>query len=124
MSKEISRVENFHNERVRFWDSVAQQSSIHGSGSRGYYKRLWQIFQNYVSPGLRVLEIGCSEGDLLASVKPSYGLGIDFSDKMIERARRRHPELNFIVADALTFTTKETFDVIILSDLVNDLWNA
>src|SRR5439155_4167137 len=36
-------------------------------------------------------------------------------------ARRRHPQLEFHVADAFEFSTGETFDYLILSDLVNDL---
>ena len=71
-----------------------------------------------------MIEIGCDEGDLLASVHPSYGLGVDFSAKMIQRAKQRHPELDFICADGLAFTAEEPFDVIILSDLVNDVWDV
>ena len=81
---------------------------------RGHYAFL-------VPPGLRVLELGCGLGDLLAEVRPAYGVGVDFSPAMIDRARQRHPELGFQVADTSEFTTTETFDYILLSDLVNDL---
>jgi hypothetical protein len=44
---------------------------------------------------------------------------------MIRRAKERHPELTFLHADAHDLSTlEETFDVIILSDLVNDLWDV
>ena len=36
----------------------------------------------------------------------------------------RHPHLNFIQADAHEIEVKAKFDVIILSDIVNDLWDA
>ncbi len=72
---------------------------------------------------MRVLEIGCGHGDLLATLKPSMGVGLDFSKEMIRRAAARHPHLHFIVADAHDFVLNDTFDVIILSDLVNDLWD-
>ena len=36
----------------------------------------------------------------------------------------RHPSLEFIVADAHTLELDETFDIVILSDLVNDLWDV
>jgi hypothetical protein len=45
---------------------------------------------------------------------------------MLGRARKRHPDarLKFVQADAHDLELAETFDVIILSDLVNDLWDV
>ena len=43
---------------------------------------------------------------------------------MISAARQRHPHLRFIHADAHALNLSEKFDVIILSDLVNDLWDV
>jgi len=43
---------------------------------------------------------------------------------MINVARRRHPQLRFVQADAHALNLSEKFDVIILSDLVNDLWDV
>ena len=72
-----------------------------------------------------MLEIGCAEGDLLASTRPEYGVGIDFSDEMVKLAQAKHPGLNFKVMDAhQADQLKETFDFIILSDLVNDLYDV
>jgi SAM-dependent methyltransferase len=37
-------------------------------------------FMQFLIPlGKRVLELGCGRGDLLAALKPSYGVGIDFA---------------------------------------------
>ena len=83
-----------------------------------------QVFENLVPPGQRVIEIGCAQGDLLAALKPSYGVGVDFSPEMIAGARQKHPELTFVDADAHEISLDETFDVIILSDLVNDVWDV
>ncbi len=90
-----------------------------------YHRRLAEVYRFLVSPGQRVLEIGCGLGDLLAAVAPTRGLGVDFSSEMVKRAITRHPTLEFIHADAhdLSFL-KETFDVIILSDLANDAWDV
>ncbi len=68
--------------------------------------------------------MGCGTGDLLASVRPSFGVGVDFSARVLRKARERHPELTFVQADAHTPPLTERFDVIILSDLVNDLWDV
>src|SRR5436190_5134064 len=88
---------------------------------RHYHTLLRRYFTFLVTPGLRVLELGCGLGDLLAAVKPARGVGVDFSSKMIESARQRHPELEFDVADAGEWRSQEQFDCILLSDLVNDL---
>ena len=48
----------------------------------------------------RVLEVGCGTGDLLAALKPKEGIGVDISPRLIEEARRKHPLIDFVVADA------------------------
>src|ERR1035437_1649871 len=48
-----------------------------------------------IPEGLRVLELGCGTGNVLAGLKPSYGLGIDFSTAMIVQAKRLHPNMHF-----------------------------
>jgi SAM-dependent methyltransferase len=68
-----------------------------------------------------VLEIGCGRGDLLASLQPAAGIGIDFSANMIAQARQAHPPLTFVRADAHQLPLLKSVDVVILSDLVNDL---
>ena len=73
---------------------------------------------------MRVLEVGSGLGDLLAAVRPSYGVGIDLSPAMLSLARVRHPQLHFQAADAQSIDLKETFDYIICADLVNDLWDV
>jgi SAM-dependent methyltransferase len=67
--------------------------------------------------------MGCGPGDLLAAVKPAYGVGIDISPTMVGIARNRHPYLTFIEMDAESITFNETFDYIILSDLTGSLWD-
>src|SRR5215468_3649559 len=52
-----------------------------------------------IPEGARVLELGCGTGDLLAALKPSFGVGVDFSAGMIAQARHAHPDLTFLVGD-------------------------
>jgi SAM-dependent methyltransferase len=111
--------------RVAHWDKVAcLRDSWHGWGG-SYHKRLAEVYRFLVSPGQRVLEIGCGLGDLLAAVEPARGVGVDFSSEAVTRARSRHEALEFIHADAHDLSSiQETFDVIILSDLANDVWDV
>ena len=75
-----------------------------------------------VSKGLRVLDVGCGTGQVLASLEPSHGVGVDFSQRMVEIARENYPELQFELGDAedpdLAERLGGPFDVIILSDTV------
>ena len=110
--------------RRTHWDSVAREIGSAATWGRFYHQRLTEIYKSLVFPGLRVIEIGCGHGDLLSALEPAFGLGVDFSSEMIRIATERHPELRFIEADAHELELNERFDVIILSDLVNDLWDV
>jgi len=114
----------YQSARMSHWDAVARGIERSPGWGATYHQRLVEIYRNLVPPGLRVLELGCGRGDLLAALQPAVGVGVDFSGAMLERAARRHPELRFVQADAHTLDLDETFDVIILSDLVNDLWDV
>ncbi len=89
--------------------------------ARHYQTLLQRFYRFLVPPGMRVLELGCSSGELLAAVEPVRGTGVDFSPAIIELARRHHPRLGFHVSDVARYSTGETFDYILMSDLVNDL---
>jgi SAM-dependent methyltransferase len=115
---------DYRRQRVTHWDQIARDTD-QPKGVGGYYhRRLRQIYRNAIAPGQRVLELGCGRGDLLAALRPSYGVGIDFSREMIFRAQRSHPHLRFIEADGHAPPLEEKFDVIVLADLVNDLWDV
>ena len=110
--------------RRAHWNGVARGRDGGRTGG-AYHRRLERVYQFLVAPGQKVLELGCAGGDLLAAVKPSEGVGVDVADVMVERARERHPALRFEVMDAhAAGGLGETFDAIILSDLVNDLWDV
>lgn len=116
--------ENYRQSRTGHWDAVARQTDQWPGWGGAYHRRLEEIYRFLIPPGQRVLEIGCGRGDLLAAVRPAVGVGVDFSEEMIGRASRRHPQLQFIQADAHNLSLEQTFDVIIISDVVNDLWDV
>jgi SAM-dependent methyltransferase len=115
---------DFVRNRRRYWDETAK--ALDGDPAiRNYYRRrLSELYQFLIPPGMRVLEIGCGQGDLIASTRPSYGVGIDLAPAMVERAQGRHPDIRFLREDALSFDLGEQFDYIICSDLLNDLWDV
>ncbi len=90
-----------------------------------YYADDLAYMRFLVPEKLRVLELGCGNGQLLASLAPSYGLGIDISPAMVDEARKFHPELNFIAGDiedpGLLDSIEGKFDIIVLSDTIGYL---
>ena len=57
------------------------------------------MIRDQVEPGATVLDLGCGDGALLASLQPSRGVGVDFSLPTLVDARRRHPDLDFVCGD-------------------------
>jgi SAM-dependent methyltransferase len=110
--------------RAAHWDRVATWAEKKRGWGGSYHRRLKEVFGFFCPTGLRVLEIGSGDGELLASLQPSYGVGLDFSPEMVRLARERHPSLTFLLAEAHDLELDEEFDVIILSDLINDLWDV
>ena len=111
--------------RAAHWDGVARRLDALSTFSSAYHRRLVEVYRSVSPPGQRVLEIGCGEGDLLGALQPSFGLGVDFSSEMLRRAARRHADLHFVQADAHALDLGgKAFDVIVLSDVVNDLWDV
>ncbi|HEX6900106.1 MAG TPA: glycosyltransferase [Thermoanaerobaculia bacterium] len=112
-------------ERTGHWDEVARAGDRFAGLGGAYHRRLERVYRFLIPPGQRVLELGCGRGDLLAALQPAAGVGVDFSGEMVRRASARHPELRFLEADAHEVDhLGETFDVVILSDLVNDAWDV
>ncbi len=111
--------------RIAHWNKVARkQDSWRGWGG-AYHRRLEEIYRFLVSPGQSILEIGCGRGDLLAALRPKRGVGVDFSPEMLQRARLRHPELEYIQGDAHDLSMVQgDFDIILFSDALNELWDV
>ncbi|MCK4692455.1 MAG: class I SAM-dependent methyltransferase, partial [Anaerolineales bacterium] len=110
--------------RQEHWDGMARRRDHRHGWDKYYHRRLSEIYQFLVSPGRRVLELGCGEGDLLDAVKPSVGFGVDFSSEMLKLAVKKYPAFNFIQADIHEVDLNHDFDVIILSDILNDVWDV
>lgn len=107
------------------WDSIARRRDHWRGAGRWYHQRIEEIYRHLVPAGQDVLEIGCGFGDLLATVQPARGVGVDFSAEMIRRAQARYPWLEFIQADVHALPDlKGPFDVVIFSDVINDLWDV
>ena len=93
-------------------------------GASRYRELLVQYYKFLIPEGSRVLEIGSRSGDLLAALKPSYGVGLEYDEELTNIARLKHPQRNlvFVTCDFEEFGLgAQLFDYIILSDTVSRL---
>jgi SAM-dependent methyltransferase len=101
-----------------FFDSFAPAEPRWRRRNRTYHRLIEQISRFHIPPGHRVLEVGSGSGDLLAALRPAVGVGVDVSPGMVELARSRHPGLRFETVAGEHVDLGETFDYVVLSDLV------
>lgn len=101
-----------------YFDRIAPEWDAWMARRRGYRAQIERYLRYCVPPGSRVLEVGCATGSMLNAVEPSRGVGIDFSGKMIEQARRKFPHLEFQHVAIEDFQSDEEFDYIILDSLI------
>ena len=87
-----------------------------------YHEDDTKFMRFLIPPGKRVLELGCGRGDLLAALKPSYGVGVDFGAATIAKANARHPDLYFVLGDVEAPETmagiEGPFDYIVIADTI------
>jgi ubiquinone/menaquinone biosynthesis C-methylase UbiE/glycosyltransferase involved in cell wall biosynthesis len=106
---------------ITHFDRYAAERHIWKLRNRYYYQYLESLCRSYIPDGARVMEIGCGVGDLLASVRPSFGVGVDLSGRMVEHARSNYPHLHFVQGDGEALPFQEAFDYVIVSDLLGHI---
>ncbi len=111
-------------QRREHWDSVCSWRPAARNFKAYYHRKVAEIYRFLIPSGKAVLEIGCAEGDLLAAVRPSRGVGLDLSSNMIAAATKKHPNLDFQCRNIAEFEADRDFDYIILSDVVNEFWDV
>jgi demethylmenaquinone methyltransferase/2-methoxy-6-polyprenyl-1,4-benzoquinol methylase len=63
-----------------------------------------------VRPGDRVLDACCGTGDLAVAARRAGGdvTGLDFSERMLERARRKAPDIRWVAGDLLALPFEDS----------------
>lgn len=105
---------------AKFFDSLAAERDTWKKKNQYYHSQIERLFQFIIPQEKKVLEIGCGTGDLLASVKPKLGVGIDISGKMIDIAKSKYRKLHFKRRDGHNLNIHKKFDYIILSDVIGN----
>ncbi len=100
----------------RMFDRIAPvydlMNRVMTAGLDGRWRRT--TVRETVQPGDRVLDACCGTGDLAVAARAAGAgrvVGLDFSERMLERARRKAPELEWVRGDVLTLPFEDgSFD--------------
>ncbi len=128
MTRSVSK--NILRDRVKkHFDEIAPEYD-HFKHKASYYHQQVKVLLKELLEDIdqeSVLEIGCGTGALLADLAPRRGLGVDISDKMIEFAKTRwknRSELTFEVGEAETIELHQDWDIIIMADVLEHLYDS
>jgi SAM-dependent methyltransferase len=84
-----------------------------------------EFFACRIHPGERVLDVGCAFGLVALKMAEAGAVvtGIDMDATHIEQARRTcvHPNLKFVVGDATVTLPDETYDTVVLSNVLEHI---
>lgn len=79
-----------------------------------------QIKQNSLHPPVTLLHLGCGAGGHDAIFKRHFAVtGVDISRGMLDQARLRHPDLEYIEGDMRTVRLGRQFDAVVIPDSID-----
>jgi ubiquinone/menaquinone biosynthesis C-methylase UbiE len=129
MSSSPQKIESTHSRRKQAIKNISDRvvsEYDHWLPKKHYFQQEDLRYLQFLIPkGLKILDLGCGLGDKLAALKPSVGVGVDFSSLAIDKAKATYPHLSFIqsdIEDPMLFPSLEgPFDIILISDTIGFL---
>ncbi|HWQ22560.1 MAG TPA: bifunctional demethylmenaquinone methyltransferase/2-methoxy-6-polyprenyl-1,4-benzoquinol methylase UbiE [Gaiellaceae bacterium] len=128
----MGRVTGFESGRLepdavrRMFDRIAPVYDLMNRAMTAGLDRRWRrlAVREAVRPGDRVLDVCCGTGDLALEAERHGGrvVGLDFSERMLERARRKSGTIEWVRADALALPfPAASFDAVLVGFGVRNL---
>ncbi|MBR8534735.1 glycosyltransferase [Carboxylicivirga sediminis] len=105
-------------ERRAYFESRAKNWVKYRKRRSYYWDSITRYCNYFIHDESSVLEIGCGSGELLAAVNGKSKTGIDFCSPILEQAREQFPHIQFELMEAENIQLNQTYDVIILSNLI------
>lgn len=111
---------------IGHFDAIASSYDLFKKRSAQYYSTLKNAVKNVIinARSLTVLDIGCGTGDVLSTIHPKRGIGIDGSTQMILFAKQKYGanrSLSFSVHDIEKAPFPGMFDYILFTDVIEHL---
>ncbi len=119
----MKKIQNSFTKKISsFYDEIAKNRKKWLAKASSFHREDRLNLKELILPRSRILELGCGTGNLLKSLEPSYGLGVDISKEIIKEANKDSKGIKFIEGDISNIKKylikKEKFDYIILSDTI------
>lgn len=108
----ISKVE-------KHFDKIAKDYDYYKKRNSFYYTNLKKLLSSLIPKNKQVLEIGCGTGEILASLQPTRGYGMDLSQEMITIAKQKHSKNKKISFS--TSIKSQTYNYIYMTDVIEHL---
>jgi len=105
-------------EKTTYFDSVAIEREKWRKRAAYYHRELEKYLRFLIPQDSSVLEVGCGTGELLASLNPRRGVGVDISPRTIDIARNKFPHFQFHVGDVENLQIHEKFDYVLLVETI------
>ena len=84
-------------------------------------RELVRLFSFLVPQDATLLEIGCGDGDRIASIPAAHRTGIDRNSRAVYEARSAHPGISFIEDDVEKLETRGSFEYVLIPGLLGSL---
>ncbi len=124
----ISYFSKDENKRAKFiFNLIAPVYGMIDRSTKKHYPEIAGLLNQEIPlEGRSVLDVGTGTGAWIAALKDfslSRAYGVDFSEKMIFEAKRKHPEITFSVSEATDLATFEndSFDVVTASFVMHGM---
>lgn len=101
------------------FDRISKRYDFYKTMNNFYYSNLKKTLLDIIPKESLVLEIGCGTGDLLYTLKPKIGYGLDISRGMIQIAKNKYKDRNLVFSTV--YPTNIKFDYIFMSDVIEHL---
>jgi hypothetical protein len=114
---------------IRLYESLADDWDLWERRNAFYRSALRAHFAGIIPAGAAVLELAAGMGQLLHELAPRAGVGVNYAERLNAEARKRHPELTFVLGqvDRLEVPAGFVPEYVVLNhmiDFVHDLWDS
>jgi len=101
----------------RHYDENVEKVNFYIKQHTYFHSLIGQAFRHLISPGRRVLQVGCHEpGNFLQKVNAKEGVCVDISAEMIRVSKEEHPQYQYYRSPDETIPDLEPFDDIIITN--------
>lgn len=107
-----------------FWQGYWNDTTIHGPACRHRRRMVANLAQTIAHDS--ILDLGCGDGSLIAELKnkiPTEFEGSDISNEAFAIARKNAPGVHFYQLDLMSGSLNKTYDVVILSEVLEHIEN-